>query len=257
MDTPEEALLTLGLSPTETKIYVTGLQYASITAQDLAKQTKVKRTSVYHALHSLLEKGLVTQKKNSDKLSFVMSDPDELLHTLERNISQMESKRIIAGEIVRTLKNLKKEKIPGIKVSHYEGENGMETVTDEIVYCKSRHLDIIAPAKNFFSEYDKKIASYFMATRKQRGVTARSLWEKVDSDRRTLTPEEIRMRNPRILPKSMHGKFSSIIFLFDDKVVFISSAKEVTAISIQSPAIHDTMQAVFETLWENSTPYKT
>jgi hypothetical protein len=51
----------------------------------------------------------------------------------------------------------------------------------------------------------------------------------------------------------MHGKFKSVIIIFDDKIAIISSIKELTAILIQSQEIHDTFLAMFEGLWESSS----
>ncbi len=140
------------------------------------------------------------------------------------------------------------------KVSHFEGIKGIKLVVEEALYAKSRKWEIIAPVKNFFSEFDKEYARYFIETRKARGIIARSLWE-YSSERRILSPAEVSERNPRYLPEVMHGKFRSVIILFDDKTAFISSLKELSAVLVQSKEHYETMLAMFEGLWVNSKEY--
>jgi len=114
--------------------------------------------------------------------------------------------------------------------------------------CKSRHWDIIAPVKNFFSEFDKDYAQYFLKSRNDRNLSSRSLWESQDKHS-YITADQIKERNPRILPEVMHGKFKSVLCLYDDKVLMISSLKSKTAVIIQSKELHNTLSAVFEGLW--------
>src|SRR3989339_824298 len=188
-------LKNIGLTDTETNIYLTGLQYSSIGVNRLEKETKIKRTTIYHAINTLSKKGLVSKK-----------------------------------------------------------DTGIKLVIEEALYCKSRHWDVIAPPKNFFSDFDKKYAEYFMNTRKRKKISARSLWES-KADKKVLTPEDLKQRQPRILPNIMYGKFKSIIIIFDDKVAIISSLKESSAILIQSREVHDTMLALFDGLWHISKEY--
>ncbi len=128
-------------------------------------------------------------------------------------------------------------------------------VVEEALYCKERKWDIIAPAENFFSEFDKTYAKYFLETRKRKGIISRSLWETAERGR-SLSEIEKKERNPRLLPKVMRGKFKSVIIIFDDKVAIISSLRELSAILIQSKEIRDTMEALFEGLWITAGEYR-
>jgi hypothetical protein len=60
----------------------------------------------------------------------------------------------------------------------------------------------------------------------------------------------------RILPKIMHGKFHTTIFIYDDKTVYVSSKKQSYCVVITSQEHADTMQAWFEGLWASSKPAK-
>ena len=167
----------------------------------------------------------------------------------------MENRKNDLDKIIPLLQQKTKINESDVRISHYEGIEGIKLVVEEALYCKSRKWDILAPTKNFFSEFDAEYARYYLTTRKNRGITSRSLWE-VNPNRKTLGPDDIKERNPRYLPTEMHGKFNSVIIIFDDKVAYISSLKEMSAILIQSHDIHSTMSAIFEGLWVSSKEHK-
>jgi len=255
MEKVKNVLKKIGLTETEIEIYLLGLNYSEISVNELEKQTKIKRTTIYHALNTLLQKGLVAKKGSETKLLFSMTDPENIKRYLNKEITDLKNQQKEFLEILPLLEQRTKTQEKQIKTLQYEGTEGIKLVVEEILYCKSRHLDIIAPSKNFFSDFSKKYAKYFIETRKNRDITSRSLWE-LDNNRRALSAEEIKFRNPKILPKVMHGKFTSVIIIFDDKVAIISSIKEKTAILIQSQEINNTFKTMFEGLWASSEKYK-
>jgi hypothetical protein len=202
-------------------------------------------------MDTLMQKGLAAKKDTGAKLVFQMTSPENLKKFIEREIKLLEERRKEMDTIIPLLKNRKKQKEEVFKVSHFEGIEGIKLVVEEALYCRSREWKIIAPAKNFFSEFDESYARYFLKTRKGNRIKAQSLWE-YKPKRRMLTAEEIKERNPRYLPKIMHGKFQSVVIIFDDKVAFISSIKNLSAVLIQSREINETLAAIFSGLWVNS-----
>ncbi len=131
----------------------------------------------------------------------------------------------------------------------------MKMVVDMACYCKSKKWNIIAPYQNFLRDYDSEYAQNYLRARKNHGITSRTLWE-LTPQKRPMTAQELKDRNPRIMPESMLGKFKSMIILFDDKVAVFSSYEKKTAILITSKEIHAMYMAMFEAIWEISTKYE-
>lgn len=245
----------LGLTQTEIKIYITGLNYYDISVNELVKQTGLNRTTIYHALGTLSKKALIAKKSNGNKLLFIMTKPDRIGNLLDEKISFLKKQKEEVSALVPLLLHQLNQVEYKVNVSHYEGIEGVKLVIEDALYCKSRHWDVIAPIDNFFSQFDPNYKKYFMDTRRSRGLTTRSLWERKDSQKK-LTAAQIKERNPRILPEVMFGKFRSVICIYDDKLLIINSLKEITAVLVQSKEIHDTILAVFEGLWINSKPLR-
>lgn len=246
-------LAAVGLTDTETAIYQAGLGFPSISVQELVKQTRIKRPTIYHALETLMQKGLVAKRGTGSRLQFVMSPPERLRHLVDQKIAALEKQKTALDAVLPLLAK-RGVAADRVQASQFDGVEGVKAVVEEAIYCRERHWDILAPRKNFFYDFDKAYAEYFLSARRARGITSRSLWEE-DPNRRVLSPEEIKQRQPRVLPKSMHGRFQDVVILFDDKVAIISSLETSSAILIQSKEVHATMLAVFEALYDISKPW--
>ena len=250
-----QMLTYLGLTSTESELYLAGIKSPSLSANELAKETGIQRTTVYNALETLIQKGFASKHtKSGNHLAFRMIEPSLIEKKFDLKVAELESQKQEFKKFLPYLERASGIKTKKLSVAHYEGIDGIKGVVEEALYCKSRSWDIIAPRNNFFSEFDESYAQYFLSTRIKNGIRSRSLWEKSPGWKQ-LSPEEIRVRNPRYLPDSLKGQYQSVIILFDDKVALISSLKQKSAIVIESQELHDTMTALFNGLWEISEPY--
>lgn len=255
MDIIKKTLIDLGLSETEATVYVAGRRRGSAVASVLAQDAGIKRTTVYHALRTLQDKGLVTATTLDDQVdSFSFLSPETLMHFLEREQAELEQKKKSVQKIIPFLGEITGNAEYVSLARQFQGEAGVKTAIDEALYCKSKRWNIIAPGNNILHKLGDEYAQYFLQTRIRRGIVARSLWEK-DTSRRHLGPDEIMARNPRFLPKHMQGKFRSMAIMYDDSILFVSSAKTPRAVIVQSQEFSSIMSILFDGLWEISEAY--
>lgn len=253
MPDPNVLLAELGLTRTESAVYRAGLARSPASATELSRTTGIKRPTVYHALETLMTKGLAAKKGSGARLAFTMAPPSTLKSLVDRQIDRLERRKASIDALAPLLS--KQVASAPVDVAHYEGVEGVRAVVEEALYCKSRRWEIIAPKDNFFAQFDRDYARYFLETRSRRGIVARSLWEK-GLPRHVLNDEELRLRNPRWLPDAVKGAFRSLIILFDDKVAIVSSYDALSAILIRSEEIRATFKAMFEALWQTAEPYR-
>lgn len=255
MKKAEELLSELGLTPTEARLYIAGLSSDAVSIRDLGSKTKIKRPTVYHSLGTLVDKGLVIEKKGGSKARFSMTPPETVRSLVTKQRDALERREAGLDGLIDLLKSEQKAKKGQSVLSvQYSGIEGMKIVLDAAFYCKSKQWDIIAPVNNFLREYDKEYANRYLNVRKFHGITARTLWE-FTAGTRELSKEEVSARNPRYMPAVMQGKFKSMMILFDDKVAIFSSFDQLSAILITSSDTHALFQAMFEGIWEVSERY--
>jgi len=247
---------TLDLTETEVELYLAALPYPSIGINDLVKLTNIKRTTIYHAVDTLVYKGLASKKISQSKAVFTMISPQFLQHGLEAQKKQIEDKQQDLQKLLPELKLLTKDPIYSTQVQHYQGISGVKAVYEEFLYCKSRRIDTITPLESFLDQYGKNFHDYVSTKKKERGIYTRALWEDVKVNKRKNTENKSGNREVRVMPKKMQGKFRSKIVLFDKRVALLTPADDPGAILISSSEIYSIFQTLFDTIWEISKPKK-
>jgi sugar-specific transcriptional regulator TrmB len=248
METPKNVLKQLGLSDAEITIYLALTARGAMTANELTKAAHLKRPTAYYALRSLKEHGLI-KAGNAPGVERFQAEPPQ---ALEAMVSVREKElAALAAEVRGVIPELIKKKtvdsgLPA--VSFYEGEEAMKQAIMETVYCRSRHIDSIAPSDNFFWQVGQSFSAGYISERVARKITTRNLWEK------PLTPEIMTrsyagISQVRILPREMIGKFRSTVFLYDDTVMYISSKDNGYVLVVKSAEHFEMMKAIYDTLW--------
>jgi predicted DNA-binding transcriptional regulator len=251
MSSPKDILKRLGLSDSEIVLYLTLLARGAMQASELVKTTHNKRPTVYYALRQLLERGLVSSIAGQGVQRFQAEPPRQLLTMLELRKEELND---LDKEVNLLLPAFATKHVPGDglpSVTFYEGESAMKQIVMETLYCRSGHIDSIAPKDNFFWQVGQTFSQKYIDERNARRITTRNLWEQ------PLKPEILNksykgLSEVRILPSHMHGKFRSTVFLYDDKVMYISSLENAYVLLVQSQEQHELMKAMYDGLWETS-----
>lgn len=248
-------LYKLGLGKSETVLYLAGLQHdQAVGVQVLQKYTGLKRPTIYHNLDLLASKGLVAKVQSMNRTHYSFSPPEQLEHGIQAEVRNAKNKLKTLAQVMSQLQSL--QATPGTTiVRHFEGIQGIKTVVDMALFCKQPYWKIIAPSENIFTQLDERYAKYYVVTRKRHGIKSQTLWEK-PSNGRPLTKQEIQARQPRYLPASTHGTFTATTIIFDNKVAILTSVEEQSAILIESKEVNNLFSAMFNSLWEVSTPYE-
>ncbi len=244
--------VSIGLTKTEANIYYCGLSDAQIGVKELVDRTNIKRTTIYHCLGTLRQKGLVSESRDNGKLVYVMARSESIDRFLQRQISKLEQQKLKLASIERSLPKVKVKQSDDWAIEHYTGREGVELAIDTALYCKDRCWKIIAPTNNYFSHSDKNSQKYFLKTRENRHIIAKSLWEETFHPKKS----SVENRAPRILPSSFNGKFKSTIILFDNSILMLSSGKTHSAVILKSTELFSTLSVMFDGLYLISKPYE-
>ncbi len=243
----------LGLTTTEISLYLNGLKFRTVRVAKLVEMSGIKRTTAYHALDTLIEKGLASQSKQDGRLQYKMTPPDKLKILLHNKKVQLESQVDTLESLIPQfpLPLVDQETTP--EVTNYYGIEGVHVAIDKALYCKERSWRIIAPRSNFFRNSSPEYIEYFKRIRIEREIRAKSLWE-LPSATSVITEKDQAHRQPRILPEQMRGSFKSSIIIFDCHVLIISSYNKQFATLIKGIESTQTLSVMFDTIWSISQP---
>ena len=145
-------LTELGLTDTEAHLYIAGLAHTSVTAQDLVQETSIKRPTVYHALHTLSEKGLVREADTGSKARFRMEPPIRLHGWLDAQKEALTQKQDVAKEIITTLSATGTRS--DIAITEYTDIESVRSIFELALYARSKQCVIVTPSKEFLNEFD-------------------------------------------------------------------------------------------------------
>jgi sugar-specific transcriptional regulator TrmB len=90
-------LLSLGFSEYESKAYLSLLKGFPATSYEIAKKSGIPTSKIYEVLNKLLDKGLMTQLEDNDKLKYVPISPDEFIDSYKNKMS--ETLKILASDL--------------------------------------------------------------------------------------------------------------------------------------------------------------
>jgi HTH-type transcriptional regulator, sugar sensing transcriptional regulator len=237
-----EKLQKIGLTEKEAKIYVSLLELGETSVQRIAKKAKIKRTTIYNAIDSLKEKGLVSTILKKKRKYYLAADPRELESKIEQQKNIL--KRLMPELL--SITNLIDKKP---KIKFYEGVEGLrEIYLDFLNYPNSSlwswETDDDSFTKNFddgFIEYyapkriGKKIMVYIIAP----DSLEMKIYKKNDTGS---------LRQIRLDPNGKNLQVEIDVYGFNK--IAIVSFKENFGLIIESKTIYDTIKNIFDEAWK-------
>ncbi len=249
-----EHLVEFGLSQKEAEVFVALTKKPSSTLQELSLALTIKRPTVYHNLLSLITKGLVLDTGEAVK-RYAAVDPGRLKSLLEEEKHRILKLEKSLPALLESLGTFRGGNTNEFIVKKFSGKNGIRSLFDAAFRAKSKKWDIIAPYNNYLRDIDSEFGDYYLKARKYHGIHSRTLWESGNSTRK-LSTEDIKLRNPRFMPKNMTNKFNTMMILYDTSVAFISYGEDGGGVIVTSKDIYHIVEAMFETIWNMSESYK-
>ncbi|NCF75030.1 MAG: hypothetical protein GWO87_00905 [Xanthomonadaceae bacterium] len=241
----EDKLKNLGISRKEAKIYIAALKIKKVTVAQIAVATEIKRTTVYHCLDSLIEKGLISKITKDDKKYYFAENPKASLNNLLR-----EQKDIIA-DVLPKLKNIFGQDGFQPEIRIYRHKRGIKKVFENILTCQEKIDRYYISDFNVEDLLGEKFVDEFVKKRIKAGIKSLSLRSFKYKPRREKGILHIKqLREARFMPGEVNIK--PYICIYDNKVAVISSKEEHLGFIIESKDFSDAQKAIFDIIWNNT-----
>jgi len=234
----------LGLSQSEKQVYMTGLEAGELSSGELIKQTKMPKPTVMSALNSLRDYGLC-QDKQRDGRSFIYQ-----MQPLTAARTVIGSKIRELDELSQSLDQFTQSVTDQISVKEAHNQTEVQDLLELALRCQSRSWQIIAPRDNALTYMPKSYVTYFKNTRRQRQIESQTLWDEQWKGK-PISLNDVLMRKPRYVPKSLGKNIPCLLLAFDDMVLAIEGTTEPTAVLVQSRAVTGTFKLIFELAWRS------
>ncbi len=240
----QELLENLGLSKTESQIYLAAIELGESLHKQLAEKAKIKRPTLYENLPRLFEKGLISKTVKGKRILLVAEDPQKFYESKKNQLATFQSQIPLLQALMLTAKSKP-------KISIYEGIEGIKKIYQDHIEQAKPILEIVGIEK-IHPEIAKYIKKDYVWTRVRKKLSLKMLISgpaaagifKMKSD-----PFELRE------VKNIDGKNFPIPLgfnIYGDNVSFAvyREDSEPVGLIIRSKEIATTMRSLFNFIWE-------
>ncbi len=221
-------------------------------ASTIARQVHLKRPTVYAALESLVEKGIITKSRAASVTIFSAPAPAALAELMRERADQRRSQiRENTEALVRQLSILPikdRMEYAGLEIETIEFATGIYQQLAQ--WLMSGSFSAIFDPQIVVSAETKPVLQRFM----NQTAVSKPLIREIAVAGPQLGWYRSQIRNSRHTVKEITRKhpFPADFILVESSVVFIDyKAQAETAIRIRHPQFFRTLQSTFELLWEN------
>jgi sugar-specific transcriptional regulator TrmB len=237
------AIEQLGYSPHEVKVYLAALQLGESTATDIALKTQIPRTTVNLTIDSLRQKGLIYAYLRHRRKIWTAENPAKLLMRLKEREAAL---KIILPE----LQSLRHDTGVRPTVRTYSGAEEIKQIMNDIIETK-HHMLAILSWDDWIALLGHSFMDDFIENRVQHSLRIKLLTPKTKTALVLKEKDGKELRTTRFLSDSITINNSN--FIYGNKVAIISiKTKQPVGILIEDEDIHNTMEVLFESLWQQS-----
>lgn len=226
----EKYLAGIGFSEKEIKVYISALELGEASVLQIAKKSRINRTTTYPILSALKDKGLVSVINKGKKQLFFAESPEKIGIFVDARIRELESHKNNLPDLVKELKVFENRRQNKPIVRFYEGDEGINTMLEEFVPEGEKVVDPDNDQNKMYISYSRdmqessvseKRRDYRRQIRNKTGVKSVYLYTK---DKGELISDTLRQR---IKVDKKRYPFPAHIAVFKDRIRLISYTKNM------------------------------
>jgi sugar-specific transcriptional regulator TrmB len=238
-----DILRNLGLSEGAARVYLAALELGEATVQDIARHSKVPRTSIYYLLDELVLASALVMTKRGKKSYYLAAPPRAVLNRAREKLSDFE-------DSIGALEEKMHAVFPRPRVYFLYGPQGFKRIWDMIFESSEKEFSIITEGMSFLDFVKEKyILDDIIKKKKALGVKSRQIIMDSAYAREIIAKDVRENRQSRVISPRHPLPFTEIIT--KKFVAFISPRWDNTLFVVENGNFAITRQSVFDTIWES------
>lgn len=244
---PRDVLEELGLTETETRLYMTLLREEEGTASKIAEKAGVGRRVAYDRFTDLREKGLVSYVEHENHRVYTATDPrrlEELIEDRRSDLDELEQK--VSEVMPELLRSFSQQ--DGRNVRILEGKEGIKQLfndqlrqEDEEILLMGSPIESEQLLEHFLPSWTKK--------RKDQDVKLKGVFE---NEMRGMVGQQGAPTEARFLKPDQESKVS--ISIYGQKVGIVFWIREPLVIMIEDAEAAESFTSYFTMMWAGAEP---
>jgi sugar-specific transcriptional regulator TrmB len=247
-------LINIGLSKHQAKVYLTLLKHPDLSVQEIAKETTLQRTNVYHLLPPLLEEGLVKEKVGARKGRYEAGDPHALRAFVLRRQAETQQNAILLESVFPSLSSLFTMTREAPSIRSYEGVKGLRTMYEEMLGSGCDTIRLFRSTSDALSPEILAVVRWTREQQAKRGIKTLAITQDHDGAKRHyLNGTDGKNLVERRVVESHLLNNPAQILLWDNCVAISSLEGSVITTVLENEMIAQTFQNLFEYCWLRSS----
>lgn len=241
----------LGLTKLEAKLYQEILKIGPTTVKEVAESVGINRVTAHFQIDNLIQKGLITQLKQTTRRQIVAEPPERLHYLIEQKEKNVKQLKEDFPDFLKTLSdNLPKTKTKEekVEVKYYEGKKGVQLIYNDVLSSKEVRsyvkLDAIASIfPNNFTLFNRKL---------KENPDLR-IWEIVEKSKTSEKHTDNFAKNTRYHYKLAHPSIklsSSDVMIYNNKIAMVNLVEQVSGVIIISKDFYEMSKEIFDFVWK-------
>jgi sugar-specific transcriptional regulator TrmB len=247
----QKELEQLGLSEKEAKIYLASLELGPATADQLAKHAKIVRPTTYVQIKSLMGMGLMSTYEEGKKTFFAPESPGALSLLLEKQKEGLRTNESLLGKLLPIITRQYEGTGERPIVRFFHGKKGVSAMREEALHDlkDGETLRVLYSYDALFNVFTEEEADKFSTAREDRGIHLKLLYTG-SNGKRAIDTRGKNSERGYFPPGKLN--LGTDLFIFKNKVAIMALSGKIFGILIESKVIAESMNSVFDLLWETS-----
>lgn len=241
-------LKTCGLNDTEQSVLLYLLNHGSTTASIIAKQTRIKRTTVYTSLENLIKQALVTKQKQFGASYFSTPSPELICSILENQANQEHKAKTatikLLKEELQEITSPNRQDFGAFKIEAIDSVAAAYAELEQAFKTTGGFSAIFNPQKAFAKDETNFVPHSNKLKTKIREIATpgpKTEWYRKLIDNPNHQLKELKTTSP----------FDSDIIITANYVLLIHyDTPRESVIKITQPDFRQSMLTIFEMIWE-------
>jgi len=241
----------IGLSENEAKVYLASLELGPATADQLAKQAKIKRPTTYVQIKSLMDVGLMSTYEEGKKTFFAPESPELLKRLLSKQREAVDARErdlsTFLPELIRQFEGAGERPV----VRFFSGKEGLVAMREEILRVQEKELLVIFSDDNLAKIFSEKERDEYSTERERRGIRSRLIYTRTGGATKY---DELLSKSPTNARYISSDKcsISADVIIYDNKIAYMSTQSRIFGVVLEDANIAVTMRSLFEQVWESA-----
>lgn len=248
----EHILNTINIPENAQKVYLYLLKYGSMPARLLAQKMGMPRPTVYDALNSLINAGLVISREEDNKAIFSISDPNNLELIMDQKIENLTKAK---SEIKTLIPKLREESTTSEpRIRFFVGQEGVKKILNDILWYKGIETYTLWPMNEMIDLLGAEYLEWLNKRRVERKIKLKSIRKhgtKINFKQFPYLADAVEnLRQLRYAPKDF--EFDMSYWIYADKVTFISTGTHPFGFIVHNKEFSDMQKTHFDLVWKAS-----